>query len=143
MPRSYAQPHSFTCPHCGQSGNAEIWLIVDTDERPDLVEQIRDGSLHDIRCDGCGRNSKADAPLLVHDPAGKQVLFAVRPETPEEQDRRISDYMIQQLAGTFWKCAPDYLRQVKLVSWEQLPPASFGACSQKSQVAAMRHHFCF
>jgi hypothetical protein len=38
MARSYAETKTFNCPQCGQSFQAEIWYIVDTGERPDLVD---------------------------------------------------------------------------------------------------------
>jgi len=33
MPHSYAQTATLTCPRCGRTFEAEIWLIVDAAER--------------------------------------------------------------------------------------------------------------
>lgn len=51
---SYAQTHPLACPACGRGFDFALWLLVDTAERPDLVERIRAGTLHDIVCPHCG-----------------------------------------------------------------------------------------
>ena len=43
---SYAQTASMTCPACGHGFEFDVWLIVDTARRPDLVERIRNRTLH-------------------------------------------------------------------------------------------------
>jgi DNA-directed RNA polymerase subunit RPC12/RpoP len=53
MPTSFGQTPQLTCPQCGQPFQAEIWLIVDADERPDLLEKIQAGTLHQIACPHC------------------------------------------------------------------------------------------
>ncbi|MGB9872982.1 MAG: CpXC domain-containing protein, partial [Anaerolineae bacterium] len=68
MTHSFAQPASLTCPRCGQTFSAEVWLIVDAAERPDLLERLRDGTLHDVTCPHCGHSGQVDAPLLVFRP---------------------------------------------------------------------------
>ncbi len=44
MANSYTETTSLTCPHCGESFAAEIWLIIDAAERPELVEKIKQGN---------------------------------------------------------------------------------------------------
>jgi len=46
MPTSFHETQKLTCPQCGQSFEAELWLIVDAAERPDLAAHCRDGRLH-------------------------------------------------------------------------------------------------
>jgi hypothetical protein len=48
-----SQSAELTCPGCGKTFTAEIWLIVDTAERPDLLERTRTGSLHHLPCPHC------------------------------------------------------------------------------------------
>jgi len=50
MTISYAQRTDLTCPECGAQFAGEVWLIVDAGERPDLLQRIREGTLHDIPC---------------------------------------------------------------------------------------------
>lgn len=47
MPHSCAETLTLTCAACGRDFDAEFWLIVDTAKRPDLLERIRAGSIHD------------------------------------------------------------------------------------------------
>jgi len=54
MPNSYARQFDLTCPECSENFTAEVYLIVDIDERQDLLERIRAGTLHDIHCPKCG-----------------------------------------------------------------------------------------
>ena len=68
MPHSFFQTASLTCPQCGRAFSAEVWLIVDTVERPDLLARIRDGTLHTFPCPGCGHEEQVDAPLLLYTP---------------------------------------------------------------------------
>ena len=66
---SYAQAAPVTCPACDHAFSFEVWLIVDTVERPDLVDCIRGGTLHDIICPSCGEPvGQVDAPLLLYTP---------------------------------------------------------------------------
>ena len=65
MATSYAQSAPLSCPSCGQSFEAEIWLIVDVSERPDLRERLRSGLLHQVICPHCGHAGQIDAPVLV------------------------------------------------------------------------------
>ncbi len=65
MATSLAESAHLTCPRCGQSFTAEIWLLVDAAERPDLLEKARAGILHTITCPHCGYEGQADAPLLL------------------------------------------------------------------------------
>lgn len=39
MPNSFSQTIELTCPRCGADFQAELWLIVDAAERPDLLEK--------------------------------------------------------------------------------------------------------
>lgn len=47
MTNSFFQPQTVTCPHCRQPFTADAWLIVDADERPDLLQRILADDLHD------------------------------------------------------------------------------------------------
>jgi C4-type Zn-finger protein len=66
MPTSFQQTQQLTCPRCGQSFQAAIWLIVDAAERPDLLEKIQAGTLHQVVCPHCQFQAEVDAPLLLY-----------------------------------------------------------------------------
>jgi DNA-directed RNA polymerase subunit RPC12/RpoP len=68
MPTSFQQTQQLTCPRCGQPFEASIWLIVDAAERPDLLEKIQAGTLHQVVCPHCQFQGEVDAPLLLYNP---------------------------------------------------------------------------
>ena len=45
MPHSFADQLMLSCPQCGADFTPDIWLIIDTAERPDLLALIRNGSV--------------------------------------------------------------------------------------------------
>jgi CHAT domain-containing protein len=109
MPISHAQPITLTCPACGTSHTADIWLIVAPDERPDLVEQIRNGTLHTATCPQCGQTRTLDAPLLIFRPtAAPPILFSPAQQTTSEQDQQHAAALIgilRQRLGAAWNDA--------------------------------------
>jgi CHAT domain-containing protein len=109
MPISHAQPITLTCPACGTSHTADIWLIVAPDERPDLVEQIRNGTLHTATCPQCGQTRTLDAPLLIFRPtAASPILFSPAQQTTSEQDQQHAAALIgilRQHLGAAWNDA--------------------------------------
>jgi len=63
------------CRACGQVFESEVWVIVDTTERPDLAARLRTGTLHDMVCPHCGHAATINAPLLVYRPGGEPPLL--------------------------------------------------------------------
>ena len=108
-PVSYAHTAPVTCPACGTSHTADIWLIVAPDERPDLVEQIRNGTLHTATCPQCGQTRTLDAPLLIFRPtAAPPILFSPAQQTTSEQDQQHAAALIgilRQHLGAAWNDA--------------------------------------
>ncbi len=66
MPHSFSQTASLTCPQCGQTFSAEVWFIVDADERPDLAERIRAGTLHTLTCPDVHQEMLHASPIYHH-----------------------------------------------------------------------------
>ncbi|MFZ1594463.1 MAG: CpXC domain-containing protein, partial [Anaerolineae bacterium] len=88
MTHSVAQSITLTCPACRRPFPAEVWLIVDTAERPDLLARIQDGSLHAIPCPHCRHAGAVDAPLLLYRPGEMPpILFSPAAQTTTEQDQ--------------------------------------------------------
>ncbi len=75
MSTSHAETAELPCRACGQSFAAEVWVIVDPTERPDLLARLLAGSLHDLTCPACGHTATLDAPLLTVRPAAEPVLL--------------------------------------------------------------------
>jgi len=88
MAHSFAQQTDLTCPECGQPFTAQVWLIVDAAERPDLAARIRAGALHDLPCPHCGHRGTIDAPLLLLRPdQDPPLIFSPAGSTTAEQDQ--------------------------------------------------------
>ena len=130
MPNSLAQTGDFTCPQCAQPFQADVWLIVDAVERPDLVQQMRDGELHLIACPHCAQRVGVDAPLLIYlaeadAAAGRPpLLFSPAAQTSAEQDQEQGIGLLSTLAqtlGAAWQDA--WLEQAAVVPRRLLPAA--------------------
>ncbi len=119
MPTSFQQTQQLTCPRCGQSFQAAIWLIVDAAERPDLLEKIQAGTLHQVVCPHCQFQGEVDAPLLLYNPPlplgapfgddkgpGVRALFSPAQGTTAEQDQEQARALMERLRqslGDAWQ----------------------------------------
>lgn len=99
MPLSFVESLDLSCPYCGKPFQAETWLLVDGQERPELAARILDGTLHDLHCPHCGRLGQAPAPLLYHDGRSRRVLLAVPPGMAEPEWRAAAETLLWTLIG--------------------------------------------
>jgi hypothetical protein len=101
MERSFAQAVDMTCVGCEQPFTANIWLIVDALERPDLVTQIETDRLNAVQCPHCGTLHPVDAPLLFHNSTAKVLLFSPQehrtPDAAEEIARQLGQFLISRI----------------------------------------------
>ena len=148
MPTSFQQTLSLTCPRCGQSFEAAIWLIVDAAERPDLLEKIQAGTLHQVVCPHCQFQGEVDASLLLYNPPlpegeglGVRLLFSPAQGTTAEQDQEQALALLERLRqslGNAWQ--GDWLsRGLPAVLRPFLPLAlreGLGAAQRKMQEEA-------
>ena len=109
MPKSYYETESLICPQCEEEFRAKVWLIVDATERPDLVEKIRQRTLHEIVCPHCHFEGEIDAPLLLFKPdAARPLMFFPTFEMEEEEAREIFQELLHHLIesyGADWNAA--------------------------------------
>lgn len=107
MGHSLRQPVNPVCPFCEQSFDADIWLVVDADERPDLFSQIQAGTLHALSCPHCRHTGLVDAPILVYLPDDTPALiFSPAQGTTEAQDQQQAQGLIgylQSALGNVWR----------------------------------------
>lgn len=118
MTRSHYQTADLSCPTCSQPFSAEVWLVVDRQERPDLVQLIMDGELNVARCPHCGAEGGINHPLLFHDGERHQVLVAMPltvqgPETARE--------LVGELLQRLLEALPQEERQPYLGEIEMVP----------------------
>lgn len=97
MARSFAQSVDLECVNCQQPFSAEVWLIVDGVERPDLVARIHDATLDVVHCPHCGTEHPLDAPLLFHDAPSQTLIFASQTHSTVAQDQDVARQLGQQL----------------------------------------------
>ena len=77
QPRSREERADLQCPSCGQPFATTVWLVVDRQERPDLVRRLMDGELNVAVCSHCGAEGGVNHPMLLHDAARQTVYCAV------------------------------------------------------------------
>lgn len=53
------------CEKCEHDIDFILWIIVDGEKRPDLLQQIMEGNLHDPKCPRCGNINHLNADLLL------------------------------------------------------------------------------
>ena len=107
MSHSFAQKQTLSCSRCSQEYTAEIWLIVDIQDCPDLVERIKSNSLHWLRCPKCGEETGLDAPLLLFFQLEEpHLVFSPQESTNREEDQKILGWLLGQLSqglGSAWQ----------------------------------------
>lgn len=100
MPISFSEQTTLTCPSCGAAFDAEVWLLVDAAERPDLAQALRDGTLDRVTCPRCGFSGPSGAPLLYHHPERKRVYFAAPAGVEEHRWREQAQSLLYVLVGS-------------------------------------------
>jgi hypothetical protein len=79
-------PQEVRCPTCGRVTPWNVWVVVNTQERPDLLGRIRDGTIRKLTCPGCGAEAWSALPLVVYNPTGFPRALIMS----SEEDRPIS-----------------------------------------------------
>ncbi|MEI7642743.1 MAG: CpXC domain-containing protein [Chloroflexales bacterium] len=87
MPISYQKQAEFTCPNCGANVTAAVWQILDAQEQPGVVDDLRRGLLNRVTCPHCGGDGPVRGPLLFHDAQARRVIFAGAPGTADHEVR--------------------------------------------------------
>jgi CHAT domain-containing protein/glutaminase len=108
VPNSFSQTAEFICPISNKPFDFEVWLIIDRDERPDLIEKARAGTLNTVISPYTGTAmGTVDAPLLIFQPNGTPSLFFSPAQgTTQEQNQQQAIELIHQLRqrlGTGWQ----------------------------------------
>ena len=127
MPHSFTTSANLECPHCRQPFTSELWLIVDADERPDLAERIRAGTLHDLACPHCAEIESVNAPLLVLRPTQKPPLIFVPAggATAQQNQQRVDQLvaLLRQNIGNAWQAA--WIDESDSLQWAARTQSSF------------------
>ncbi|MBP6786018.1 MAG: hypothetical protein KA170_00415 [Candidatus Promineofilum sp.] len=105
--RSHAESVTLPCRSCGEPVASDVWIIVETAERPDLLARLRAGTLHEVTCAHCGQSATINAPLLIVRPAAEPVLLfsparGGDPMADEEQAAALAG-MLRENLGDDWR----------------------------------------
>ncbi|MEW5721343.1 MAG: CpXC domain-containing protein, partial [Chloroflexota bacterium] len=123
MATSFSQRVDLQCPECSTRFSAEVWLIVDLLERPDLAAQCRDGKIRAVVCPQ-GHAGTLGTPLLVHDPARRKLFLALTPNVPQDQAHALNAQLVARLRQSLPVGLPfEYLNETQVVPLEFLPAA--------------------
>jgi tetratricopeptide (TPR) repeat protein len=87
---SFSQYVHVECPRCRKPFSPEIYVLVDTNERPDLVQLIKGEILHCPVCPFCNLVLNVGMPLLVYRPDQRvPLIFApVRGSSQEQREEQ-------------------------------------------------------
>ncbi|HEY7007772.1 MAG TPA: CpXC domain-containing protein [Jatrophihabitantaceae bacterium] len=85
MPSFASETVNALCQSCGAALRIRPWLVVDIHERPDLTDQINDGSIREFTCGSCGHRTQFADALLFYRPnkLGTVVGYLVTSEADE------------------------------------------------------------
>ena len=131
MDSSFANSEDLECPRCHHAFTCEVWLIVDGDARPDLLERVTDGTLHSVRCPQCESEiGRVDIPLLLlRREAEPALLFLPADQTSSEEDQAAFEGLMVRLRealGDEWDGAWDEEDAVPFVPRSLLGPLLSG-----------------
>jgi CHAT domain-containing protein/putative hemolysin len=144
---SYQEAYGVTCSHCQGKFTAELWLIVDGAEWPDLLERVQGGSLRRVSCGHCGQETQVAAPLLVYREGQEPPLLYVG---VEHQSARLQGQELQRLVRRLLErlgvVNEDWLfRALKWLNWSELlellsqeRPNTISSSSQGQQKHSVR-----
>lgn len=103
---STSETFTIVCNGCSTSFDIQLYVVVDTIERPDLVSRIKDGLLHHGICPHCNLVMSFHPPLLVYRPDQpvRVIYLTAKNATQEQRDRqaRILFHHLERGLGGGW-----------------------------------------
>jgi hypothetical protein len=84
---SGAQNVSLACPACHVRSQLPMWLVIDAEDRPDLIDELRHGRLRTFNCPRCGKSVTMTTSLLVDTRRRSPLLFAPDPAADDQLSR--------------------------------------------------------
>lgn len=118
MRTTLAESIVLTCPQCNTEFSADIWQIVDANERPDLIEQILNEDVNRVNCPNCDFQGFVLTPLLLFDHSKNiPIIFSPHPNVVEEVDSRAAlDDLIRKLRqGLQQQWQSHYVQEIPFV----------------------------
>lgn len=63
------------CPHCGKSMVFSPIDSINTEERPEMIQKVRDGEAFVSICGHCGKKSHMDYSFLYYQPSALFLVY--------------------------------------------------------------------
>jgi hypothetical protein len=101
MITSGSGPEEVQCRYCGYSASYDMWILVNTLERPDLLRQIREGTIRKFACRRCGREFWIMNPLFVYNPGGFPHAVVITPDSYRNAFPALASFF-RDWAGEDW-----------------------------------------
>ncbi|BAY84644.1 TPR repeat-containing protein [Calothrix parasitica NIES-267] len=117
---SYAQQQLINCPYCQHQFEADIWLIINIKQEPDLVKKIKQNSFNQLSCPSCsGVLQAVDAPLLLYRPDDTpHLLFSPAQGISQEVKSQLVERLRDNL-GIEWQ--DNWLQRLQEIPKTSLP----------------------
>ncbi len=126
MPSSFSQKAKLKCPQCQVDFTADVWMIVDAGERPDLAARCSDGSIHVVTCPN-GHSGLLAAPLLYHNRPKKQLILGIPPGMERQEVQEVAQQLIGRLRQNLLILpGSEYLDRPQVVPFDLVPAAIAG-----------------
>ena len=101
MAHSYARSLGITCMKCGKRFSADVYMIVDVDERPDLLQAILKETFFMNTCPNCGDRAFLDTPVLVfRRKQAPHLLFCMAERMSQEWNQQQGKELIGRLKAS-------------------------------------------
>ena len=124
MDYSYTQPTTVQCSACTQTATVDVWVIVDAATRPELVQDLQQGTLNTLKCPHCDQSiGIEDEPLLVYRPTEQpSLIFSPASKTAFAEDQAHEmQHLVQHLLETLDNTDDDWVMEgLKRVPRHQL-----------------------
>ena len=121
MALSASRQIAVECSTCGAPFSADVWLIVDSAERPDLWARCLEASIHVVTCPN-GHPMLLQAPLLIHDAARSRLWFCPPGDVTTAEAVAVGRTFVARL---YERATPDALdalpERVDLLAYRLLP----------------------
>jgi CHAT domain-containing protein/tetratricopeptide (TPR) repeat protein len=117
MPNSLSQITDLICSQCGRAFQSEVWRIIDTAERPDLLSDVEQETIHVFSCPQCHNDIPLDAPLLLYRLGDwPKLIFSPTLKANKEQKLQQANELLAALSKSLadaW--SNEWLKQISTV----------------------------
>ncbi len=77
------------CPKCGKAFEVEQWSAINGEKNPVQKAKLLDGTLFNIKCEGCGKETTIGYPVLYNDTKNKIMIWLV---FDDKEIEHVTDY---------------------------------------------------